>query len=203
MSESSFTPEIWPEESAPPHAADCRKCELYKQRKRVVWGEGKPDAPLLALLDNPGAREDKHGEAFVCATRVKMQQAIRDAGLTRGDVYATYVLKCRPLRAYDKQQARVACSGWLEEQLNEKKPSVIILLGLVAAQSALSLPEAEMSDLRGRWHQAFGFPAVVTYHPLAVHRRPNLYRSFVSDWIMAAERLPARSPGELPAPSDQ
>ncbi|WP_274361811.1 uracil-DNA glycosylase [Paenibacillus thermotolerans] len=184
-----FAPEAWPEDPAPPHAADCRNCELFKQRKRVIWGEGNPNGPLLALLDNPGAREDANGEAFVCATRAKLQQAVHDAGLTKEDVYATYLLKCRPIRAYDKAKARESCGGWLAEQTEAMRPKAVVLLGLVVAQHVLGLPEAEMSDLRGRWHEAFGAPAIVTYHPLAVHRRPNLYRNFAEDWAAAAARL--------------
>lgn len=186
---TTFAPEVWPEDPAPQYAVHCRNCELYKQRKRVIWGEGNPNAPLLALLDNPGAREDGNGEAFVCATRSKLQQAVYDAGLTKDDVYATYLLKCRPIRAYDKQKASESCGGWLTEQTNAMQPKVVVLLGLVAAQSVLGLPEAEMSDLRGRRHEAFGAPAIVTYHPLAVHRRPNLYGSFAKDWSAAADML--------------
>lgn len=49
---------IWPEEAAPPEARQCERCELSKQRSRVIWGEGNPNAPILFILDNPGARED-------------------------------------------------------------------------------------------------------------------------------------------------
>jgi uracil-DNA glycosylase len=185
-----FSPEIWPEECAPPNAINCSRCELHQQRKKVVWGEGNPHAPILALLDNPGARENREGEAYVCATRVMLQRVIHETGLQKSDVYATYLLKCRPIRAYDKPAAREACSGWLTQQIQEKKPKVIMLLGLVVAEFILSLPEAKLSELRGKLHCVFNrIPAVVTYHPLAVHRRPNLFDSFLSDWHLAAQSL--------------
>lgn len=185
-----FSPEIWLEEFPTSNAVNCNRCELHKQRTRVIWGEGNPNAPILALLDNSGARENKQGEPFVCATRVMLQKVIQEAGLCKNDVYATYLLKCRPIRAYDKPAAREACSGWLSEQIQEKKPKIVVLLGLVVAGFVLSLPEAEMSELRGRYHYVFkGIPAIVTYHPLAVHRRPNLFRSFLSDWQLAAQSL--------------
>ncbi len=53
-----FSPVIWPEEKVPEQAANCQKCELHCQRSRIIWGEGNPKAPILVLLDNPGARED-------------------------------------------------------------------------------------------------------------------------------------------------
>jgi len=185
-----FTPEIWPEERPPSHAANCTRCELHKQRTRVIWGEGAVDAPILALLDNPGAREDKQGEAFICSTRIMLQKAINEARLEKSDVYATYLLKCRPIRKYDKTVAREACSGFLIEQIKQKKPQIIVLHGLIVAETVLAQSEAKMSDLRGHWHQVFqGIPAIVTYHPLAVHRHPNLYRNFLSDWQMAASKI--------------
>lgn len=30
----------------------------------MVWGEGNPAAPIMIILDNPGAREDREGKLF-------------------------------------------------------------------------------------------------------------------------------------------
>ncbi|MDS1030645.1 hypothetical protein RDV78_09230 [Bacillota bacterium LX-D] len=57
--ESTFLPIIWLEKAAPVDVANCQKCELHCQRSRVIWGEGNPNAPIIVILDNPGAREDK------------------------------------------------------------------------------------------------------------------------------------------------
>lgn len=54
---------ILPEEQAPNGIEHCEICELSKQRNRVIWGEGNPKAPLMMILDNPGAREDREGAA--------------------------------------------------------------------------------------------------------------------------------------------
>lgn len=59
---------ILPEEQAPESAEHCELCELAKQRKRVIWGEGNPKASLVMILDNPGAREDREGNEFLCGT---------------------------------------------------------------------------------------------------------------------------------------
>jgi hypothetical protein len=57
---------LMPEHPFPGHAAGC---ELAAQRTRMTWGEGTPGAPVLVLLDNPKAREDKYGAPFFCGTR--------------------------------------------------------------------------------------------------------------------------------------
>ncbi|TLS49431.1 uracil-DNA glycosylase [Paenibacillus antri] len=181
----SWNPSVWPEARAPEPASRCERCELAKQRTRVVWGEGAEDAPVAAVLDNPGAREDREGTPFVCATRVALQRAVAEVGWTEETLFVTYLLKCRPIRKYDKERARDACMEYLRAQLAGRR--AVMLLGLVAAQTVLNRPDAEMAELRNRWHDWEGVPVRVTYHPLAVHRRPNLAPSFLADWRALAE----------------
>lgn len=96
--------EIWPEDVIPNEVENCQKCSLAQQRSRIIWGEGNPDAPLFVLLDNPGAREDKLGNTFVCGTRQTLQAAVHSVGLGKNDLYITYVLRCRPIKKYEKDQ---------------------------------------------------------------------------------------------------
>ncbi|MGF7034344.1 DNA polymerase [Paenibacillus mucilaginosus] len=186
---SLWTPHIVPEEEAPEEAKGCERCALARQRKRVIWGEGNPQAPLFILLDNPGARETREGETFLCGTRETLQEGLAAAGVGREEFYISYLLKCRPVRAYDKEAARNACRPHLELQLGEKKPQLLLALGNVAAQGWFGDPEAEVKALRGRWHVVQGIPTAVGYHPLAVRRRPVLRRLLAEDLEMVASRL--------------
>jgi uracil-DNA glycosylase family 4 len=95
-----------PEVAPPPGCADCMRCELERQRSRVIWGEGDPAAPVLVLLDNPGAREDAAGNPFVCGTRQTLQSAAREAGLPLDQLYVTWVLKCRPRPRFRRDRLR-------------------------------------------------------------------------------------------------
>ncbi len=184
-----FKPEIWPEQPPPPDVADCRKCELAEQRKRVIWGEGNPEAKLVVILDNPGAREDRFDEPFVCGTRQTLQQAAAEAGLGADDLYVTYILKCRPIRKYDKELARSTCVAHLERQLEIGRPQLAFCLGNTALRAFSGDAEADVKTARGRWQTIRGVPTAASYHPLAVRRRPVLYRFFLEDWKRVAERL--------------
>ncbi len=175
-----------PEHPAPPSVLDCQRCELARQRTRVIWGEGHPGAPLYVLLDNPGAREDREGRAFVCGTRETLQEGLHAAGIPLTDVYVTYLLKCRPIRAYDKPAAREACSPNLQAQFDEGRPRLLLGLGNVVAQAVCRSDEAEVKQLRGTVHDIDGIRTVFSYHPLAVRRRPNLRRLFDEDLALAA-----------------
>ncbi|MBB3110853.1 DNA polymerase [Paenibacillus phyllosphaerae] len=181
-----------PEEEAPAAVRHCENCELAKQRTRVIWGEGNPEAPIVLILDNPGAREDREGNAFLCGTRETLQRGLKAAGLTTDSVYVTYLLKCRPIRAYDKPAARSACSPHLELQLREKKPDVLFGFGNVVAEELLpGMENPSVKELRGSWHEVQGIPIGFTYHPLAVRRRPNLMRIFVEDLTALKDRWEA------------
>ncbi len=182
-------PVILPEESAPESCRHCRRCELSGHGSRMIWGEGCPAASTFVVLDNPGAREDREGRPFLCGTRETLQQAAYEAGFEPGSFYVSYLLKCRPRRAYDKPGARAICISYLWEQLKRVHPACVICLGDVVCQSFFGDPEAAVKKLRGRVHSVKGYSVVASYHPLAVRRRPVLYRHFLEDWQRAFREL--------------
>lgn len=184
---NNFCPEMWPEDPTPQDQIDCQCCGLYAQGSRMIWGEGNPDAPILILLDNPGAREDKEGNELVCGTRQTLQQVAHEVGLTKEQLYVTYILKRRPVRKYDKEEVRSICIRHLEKQLLKQKPKLILCLGNVAVQSFFEDANADVKGLRGFWHTVRGYRTTVAYHPLAVRRRPNLYKPFKEDLNFVSE----------------
>lgn len=185
-----FCPRIWPEDPAPASERDCRECGLDRHGTRMVWGEGNPEAPIMVILDNPGAREDREGDPFVCGTRQTFQQAIAETGLDDKLFYVTYILKRKPVRKYDKEQARDICMRrHLDEQLETYRPDLILCLGNVAVQSFFGNPELDVKGLRGSWHRVNGYETTVAYHPLAVRRRPNLYKLFLEDMALVKNKL--------------
>lgn len=186
---SDFTYLILPEDKAPAEANEYKQCEVYKQNPRIVWGEGNPKAPIVIILDNPGAREDKDGKEYVCGTRQTLQEAIYEADLDIKDIYITYLLKCRPLRRYNKERARAFSKPFLVRQIKNMQPKFIVCLGDVVVQSIFDYKDANVKDLRGSWHMVMGYPTLVSYHPLAVRRRPNLRKYFIKDWKMLAQRF--------------
>ncbi len=184
-----FEPAIWPEETLPEEAAAYRKCELCTEKSRVIWGEGNPSAPAVIILDNPGTREDKDGNAYVCGTRQTLQAALHRANLPPRDIYVTYLLKCRPLRQYDKEEARAFSKPFLIRQIQMMWPKCVVCLGDTVVQTMFDNKEAHVKEPRGVWHTLLGYPCLVSYHPLAVRRRPNLTRQFMEDWDLLARRL--------------
>ncbi|WP_042461423.1 uracil-DNA glycosylase [Neobacillus dielmonensis] len=184
---ADFCASLWPEELTPEDQRNCSECGLDKHGSRMVWGEGNPDAPILILLDNPGALEDRDNKPFVCGTRHTLQQAANEVGLTVNDLYVTNILKRRPTRAYDKERTRDICMHHLKQQLVSKRPQFIFCLGNVSVQTFFQNPETDVKSLRGKMHDVHGFLTTAAYHPLAVRRRPNLWPLFLEDWRLLAD----------------
>lgn len=172
----------------PLEALGYEQCEVCTEKSRIIWGEGNPKAPIAVILDNPGAREDKEGRQYVCGTRQTLQKAIYQVNLRADDIYLTYLLKCRPICKYDKERARAFSKPYLIQQIKKIQPKFIVCLGDVVVQSMFNDNEASVKNLRGLWHTLMGYPVVVSYHPLAIRRRPNLMKYFMQDWEMLAQR---------------
>jgi DNA polymerase len=147
---------------------------------RPIWAEGYQDGRVAVILDNPGARETSTGDPFICGTRQTLLEVALEAGIQRHDLYVTFLLKCQPHRKYDHYAAWTAGIPVLIQQLRTVRPKVLVCMGNTVVQ-ALFAADAEVKAMRGQLWEYDGAPVVVTYHPLAVRRRPTLRRIFAAD----------------------
>ncbi len=183
-------PEILPEHQPPEELSEKERRQLTAHTtSRLVWGEGNPEAPIFIILDNPGAREDPKGQPFLCGTRDTLLSGALQAGFNLQDLYVTYLLKARPVKKYDKAAAREFAKKYLFRQVASQRPRVVFCLGNVAVQTYFQDPAAEVKHLRQKSHLIRGFPTVVSYHPLAVRRLPNLRPVFNEDWSLVKTQL--------------
>lgn len=181
-------PGAWPEDPAPP-GVSCAEFGLAGHG-RLVWGEGNPHGRLMIVLDNPGARETPAGAPYSCGTRMTLTRAAVEAGLDLTDIYVTYLVKCRPRRTYDRAVAHGAGLRHLAAQIGERRPAVLVLLGDVVTKAVTGRADAAVRTLRGSPLAVHRVPTVVSYHPLAARRRPNLYPALVQDLVRARRLLP-------------
>ncbi len=134
---------------APSESQFCRLCELSGHSDRMIWGEGNPCAPMFVILDNPRARENRHGIPFLCSTRETIQKVSCQVGINPDYMFVSYILKYRPKRAYDKPTARATCIKYIRQQLKLVKPKVVMCLGNVVCQSIFSESDARVRLLGG------------------------------------------------------
>jgi DNA polymerase len=153
---------------------DCRRCGLCTGRTQLVFGVGDPEADLVIVGEAPGQQEDLRGEPFVGpAGEMLDRMLINVLGLRRDQVYIANVVKCRPPGNRNPLPDEIAtCRPFLEAQIRALRPKLMLVLGSVALQ-ALFTPEARITRDRGKWRDWAGIPAIPTFHPAYLLRKPE------------------------------
>ena len=180
-------------------AARCRGCPLYRDATQTVFGEGRRDAPLILVGEQPGDREDVQGHPFVGPAGHVLWKCVEQAGIDRTQVFATNAVKHfkhevrgkRRLHKRPNTDEIEACHPWLRAELQVVRGRVIVALGAVAARSILGRT-VPIAKSRGTTFELDGRAVVVTYHPSAVLRADEaaeeIRAALVSD-LRAADAL--------------
>lgn len=151
----------------------CTRCVLCETRTNTVFGEGDVDARLMFIGEGPGENEDLSGRPFVGKAGELLSKQIAAMGLAREQVYIANVVKCRPPNNRTPLPDEVvACTPYLERQIELVRPEVIVTLGLPATQYLLNTKQA-MGKMRGQWHTWKGIGVMPTYHPAYLLRNPT------------------------------
>ncbi len=174
----------------------CPRCAaLVRNRTRLVFGCGSPDAQIMFVGEAPGQDEDKQGIPFVGrAGQLLMTIIEKGMSLSRDEVYIANILKCRPPNNREPQPDEVAnCTPFLNVQLEIVQPRVIVALGAYAAHFLTGVA-TPISRMRGTFHQYRGIPVMPTFHPAYLLRNytPEHRRNVWDDMKKVLEFL-ARS----------
>jgi DNA polymerase len=177
-------------------AAGCRGCDLYVTGTQTVFGEGRQQSQVMFVGEQPGDQEDRAGQPFVGPAGRVLDDALEEAGIDRSTVYVTNAVKHfkwlarGKRRIHSKPNAREirACRPWLNSELEEVKPRVLVVLGATAAQ-ALMGASFRVTQQRGQALENTGLApyVVATVHPASILRAPDdetresERRAFVSD----------------------
>jgi DNA polymerase len=154
----------------------CRRCGLCQTRTLAVPGEGSPHSRILFLGEAPGADEDISGRPFVGRSGRLLRGLISDAGCDPSEVYITNTVKCRPPQNRVPEPAEaMACSSFLEEQLDLLRPMVLVCVGATAVRRILGEDCGRISAIRGRW---FSLPARAGMRVLPIFHPSYLLRNF-------------------------
>lgn len=160
----------------------CTLCRLCEGRKNAVPGEGSSHAKLMFIGEAPGRNEDAQGRPFVGAAGKLLTEALREAGLSREDVFITNVVKCRPPdNRVPTDQERSACRPYLERQIRIINPKIICILGRTAYEALLK--GGSITANRGKllsYERRYYF---LTVHPAAVIYNPQLKTAFKKDIV--------------------
>src|SRR5215208_5818484 len=159
-------------------AAGCRGCHLHERATQMVFGEGPRRAKIVLVGEMAGDREDREGRPFVGPAGRELDRALHDAGIDRGDVYVTNVVKHfkfeergkRRIHQTPKKGEIDACTPWLDTEIKLIRPAALVTLGATAAK-ALFGPQFRLTQHRGELIETELAPVVAaTIHPSAIVR---------------------------------
>ena len=186
---------------------DCRGCHLWKIGTQTVFGEGSRNAELMLVGEQPGNEEDLTGHPFIGPAGQLLDRALADAGIDRGVVYLTNVVKhfkWEPRgkrRIHKKPNAAeiAACRPWLDTEIALVKPRAIVCLGATAAQALLGR-QFKVTAQRGAFVPSPLAPLVLaTVHPSSILRAPDdearrrELKQFTADLRIVARALSSKS----------
>jgi uracil-DNA glycosylase family protein len=175
----------------------CEGCDLFRHATQAVFGEGQKRAHVMFVGEQPGDREDIEGHPFVGPAGRVLDDGLEQAGISRADAYVTNVVKHfkwtpapRGKRRIHKKpdlREQLACRPWLEAELEQVRPKILVCLGATAAQSLLGR-EFRVTQQRGLFVESDLAPFVTsTVHPSSILRerddasRADAMEAFVED----------------------
>lgn len=170
----------------------CTNCDLCQGRNNVVFGVGNRNADILFVGEGPGEQEDLQGEPFVGPAGKLLDDMLSIIDLDRTICYIGNIVKCRPPRNRDPQDAeQEACIGYLRKQIELIQPKIIVCLGRIAA-TRLIRPDYRITREHGQWVEKDGIWMTATYHPSAllrdVTKRPDAFKDLLSIRQMMRKR---------------
>jgi DNA polymerase len=183
-------------------ACACRACPLWAPATQTVFGEGPSTARLMLIGEQPGDQEDIAGRPFVGPAGQMLDRALAEAGIDREQIYVTNAVKHFKFEPRGKRRLHQkpnsleikACHPWLEQELAQVQPTLVVALGATAAQSLFGRTMAIGAN-RGRLMPLGEGQALITIHPSYLLRLPDEaakqreYRAFIADLTLAKESL--------------
>ena len=161
---------------------NCKKCDLCTGRKNAVPGKGNHNADIVFIGEAPGKNEDEYGEPFIGTAGKKLNNALKNAGLERSNVYITNIVKCRPPKNRTPNDIeKMMCSNYLEDELRIIKPKIICLLGNTSYHSILG--GNEISKNHGKFVSKDNYLYFISFHPAAIIYNQKLEKVFLIDLL--------------------
>jgi uracil-DNA glycosylase family protein len=188
----------------------CEGCGLYAHATQAVFGEGAIGAAVMLVGEQPGDKEDVAGHPFVGPAGKLLDTALEEAGIDRSQAYVTNVVKHfkwkrtvgaarapGKRRLHEKPNAYevTACRPWLEAEIRQVGPKIVVCLGSTAAQALLG-KDFRVTRQRGEFFASELAPFLTaTVHPSSILRAPDAdareqeMRLFIHDLRAVADKL--------------
>ena len=170
----------------------CKLCASRTTRLKPLVGNGNAGASVFIISEPPNAEEDRAGHYLTGLAQTLFQSMLATMDLS-DRYFLTGIIKCHSLEQFLVTEQEVNnCAAHLHHQLEQIKPSVILLLGSAPSQMILQTRES-FNKLRGKVHSINinnrDYLLVVSYHPAFLLRNPLYKKEALKDLIMLKQLL--------------
>lgn len=178
-----------------------RDDKLPLRESNLVFGEGSLNPRVVFIGEAPGFHENEQKRPFVGRGGQLLNQALRDIGWKREEVYITNIVKRRPPENRDPLPEEIeAYKPYLTRQVEAINPKIIATLGRFSM--AYFLPTAKISRDQGKVFTLNNRLIVPLYHPAAALRSTQVLTEFkisfgkLPEILREADRLLAKTVSE-------
>lgn len=173
----------------------CKRCDFNNSIPSRVLGQGSDHPKLMVVGDYCGGNQDSSRESVLGINEDEMLWNMMKAiGLSREEVYATNLLKCRVVETDKPDPATVSgCISYLAREIASLRPKIICAMGELTARQILGRSEP-LVRLRGVFHnyryaEGGEFPVIATFHPRFLLANPEMKKAAWQDLQRIQRRL--------------
>ena len=154
-----------------------QNCNLKKNSKNLIIGNGNINSPIMIVGEAPGAEEEKTFKTFQGDSGMLLEKMLSAISIKKDNIYCTYAINFRPPEDRKPTSQEIKrYSFFLKEHISIVDPKIIILFGSTAMESVISSNE-KISNERGKWKEIIlkdkTFPIMITFSPSYLIRFPE------------------------------
>ena len=152
-------------------------CNLKKNSKHIVMGDGDVDSPIMLIGEAPGKIEDNSSLPFQGEIGSLLKKMLLAINIKIEKVYSTYSVNFRPPEDRKPSANEIKrYSVFLKEHISIINPQIVILMGGTAMEAVTGI-SGRISDVRGNWKEIIlknkTLPVMITFSPSYLIRFPE------------------------------
>ena len=158
--------------AAAPDLAALRALASARFATPVIFADGNPDTAAMIVGEGPAADDLATGRVFSGPAGALLDRMLAAIALSRESAYLINVALTRNPAGRPDEADIAAGLPFARRHIQLVKPRAVLLMGGIPA-NALGRDPAPISRLRGTWLDLDGVPALATFNPAYLLRRPQ------------------------------
>ena len=154
-----------------------QNCNLRDNSKKLIFGDGDIDSPIMLIGENPNEKDENLGLSFQGEIGELLTKMLLAINIKRDKIYLTNVVNYRPPNNRKPEPAEITrYSNFLREHISIINPKILILMGSTAMESLFS-SKIKISKERGKWKEIIinnkTYLVIITFHPAYLLRQAD------------------------------